>query len=102
MKSFDFPVGVHELHPDVSLDFQLNRLVGLGGGRLEDVREVAPRIRDLDDWKREFLALAEKALAEGRTGNAAAYLRAAVFEGPGQGWVIRRQGIPFTTEWERP
>ena len=43
---------------DVSLDFQLNRLVGLGGGRLEDVREVAPRIRDLDDWKREFLALA--------------------------------------------
>jgi pimeloyl-ACP methyl ester carboxylesterase len=194
MTSFDFPIGVYDLHPDVSLDFQLNRLVGLGGGRLEDVREVAPRIRDLDDWKREFLALAEKAITEERTENAAAYLRAAeffmaagdadraeayerqaklfseiysddfssgrvrveevpyegrhlrawrlatlegsgdkgtivvhggfdsygeelypmvravsdagydtvLFEGPGQGWVIRRQGIPFTTEWERP
>ena len=25
-----------------------------------------------------------------------------LFEGPGQGGVIRRQGIPFTTQWERP
>jgi pimeloyl-ACP methyl ester carboxylesterase len=194
MTSFDFPVGVYDLHEDVSFDFQLNRLVGLGGGLLEDVREVAPRIRDLDDWKREFLALADRALSEDRIQHAAAYLRAAeffmaasdpdkaeayerqaklfreiysddfstgrarveevpyegrhlrawrltvpeglkdkgtivihggfdsygeelyplvraisnagydavLFEGPGQGWVIRRQGIPFTTEWERP
>jgi pimeloyl-ACP methyl ester carboxylesterase len=194
MTSFDLPVGVHCLHDDVSLDFQLNRLVGLGGGRLEDVRKVAPRIRDLDDWKREFLALAEEALSEDRTQHAAAYLRAAeffmaegdpdkaaayerqaklfqeiyaddfatgrvqtvevpyqgnhlpawrmavpdgvkskgtivvhggfdsygeelyasmrsipeagyhtlLFEGPGQGGVIRRQGIPFTMQWERP
>jgi len=194
MRSFELPVGVHHLHEDVSLDFQLNRLVGLGGGRLEDVRKVAPRIRDLYDWKREFLALAEEALSEDRTQHAAAYLRAAeffmakgdpdkaaayerqtklfqeiyaddfatgrvrteevpyqgghlpawhlavpdevkskgtivvhggfdsyaeelyalmrcipeagydtlLFEGPGQGGVIRRQGIPFTTQWERP
>ncbi len=194
MTSLDLPVGVHHLHDDVSLDFQLNRLVGLGGGRLEDVRAVAPRIRDLDDWKREFLALAEEALSEDRIQHAAAYLRAAeffmaegdpdkvaayerqaklfqeiyaedfatgrvrttevpyqgghlpawhltvpdgvkskgtivvhggfdsygeelyasmrsipeagfdtlLFEGPGQGGVIRRQGIPFTTQWERP
>jgi pimeloyl-ACP methyl ester carboxylesterase len=27
---------------------------------------------------------------------------AVLFEGPGQGAVIRRQGIPFTTQWERP
>lgn len=194
MTAFDLPVGVHHLHDDVSLDFQLNRLVGLGGGRLEDVRAVAPRISDLDDWKREFLALAEAALSEDRIQHAAAYLRAAeffmaegdpdkasayerqaklfqdiyqddfatgrvrteevpyqgghlpawhltvpdgvkskgtivvhggfdsygeelyaamrsipeagydtlLFEGPGQGGVIRRQGIPFTTQWERP
>lgn len=194
MRSYDFPVGVHDLHEDVSLDFQLNRLATLGGGELAEVREVAPRIRDLADWKREFLALAERALAEDRTRNAAAYLRAAeffmastdpdkaeayerqaklfrdavapdlaagrvresqvpyqdgflpawhlpaqgdapsrgtvvihggfdsyaeelfpfvqrvpacgydavLFEGPGQGSVIRRQGMPFTTEWEKP
>jgi pimeloyl-ACP methyl ester carboxylesterase len=194
MMFFDLPVGVYHLHDDVSLDFQLNRLVSLGGGRLEDVRKVAPRIRGLDDWKREFLALAEEALSQDRIQHAAAYLRAAeffmaegdpdkavayqrqaklfeeihaddfaagrvrtaevpyqgghlpvwhlpvpegvkskgtivvhggfdsygeelygamrclpeagydtlLFEGPGQGGVIRRQGIPFTTRWERP
>jgi pimeloyl-ACP methyl ester carboxylesterase len=194
MTDWGFPVGVHDLHSDTSLDFQLNRLATLGGGRLEEVREAARRIGDLADWKREFLALAERAVSEGRSASAAAYLRAAeffmapddpdkaaayerqaklfrdlaaadfaggvveeaevpyetghlpawrlrvpegtpckgivvfhggfdsyaqelyplarsipqagyetvLFEGPGQGAVIRRQGIPFTTEWERP
>jgi len=27
---------------------------------------------------------------------------AILFEGPGQGAVIRKQGIPFATEWEKP
>lgn len=194
MRNFDFPVGVHELHPDVSLDFQLNRLATLGGGDLEEIRAVAPRIQTLDDWKREFLSLAEHALNQERPRHAAAYLRAAeffmasadpdkakayerqaglfreiassdisagrlresevpyenghlpawhlpvpegveskgtvvvhggfdsyaeelyptvraipeggydtvLFEGPGQGSVIRRQGIVFTTAWEKP
>jgi pimeloyl-ACP methyl ester carboxylesterase len=194
MRDWSFPVGVHDLHDDTSLDFQLNRLATLGGGRLEEIRELAPRIRDLADWKREFLALADRAISQDRNRNAAAYLRAAeffmapgdpdkaaayerqaklfrdlasddfasgavreseapyesgqlpvwrlavpkgvqrkgtvvvhggfdsyaeelypvvrcipqagyeavLFEGPGQGAVIRRQGIPFTTEWERP
>jgi pimeloyl-ACP methyl ester carboxylesterase len=194
MRDWGLPVGVHDLHEDTSLDFQLNRLATLGGGQLEEIREVASRIRDLADWKREFLALAERALAEERKANAAAYLRAAeffmapgdpdkslayerqaqlfcelaagdfesgavrkakaaydsghlpalhlsvpegmqrkgivvvhggfdsyaeelyplvkcipqagyetvLFEGPGQGAVIRRQGIPFTTDWEKP
>ena len=194
MGDWSFPVGVHELHDDTSLDFQLNRLATLGGGELEEIRKLAARIRDLADWKREFLTLAEQAVAEGRKGNAAAYFRAAeffmaprdpdkakaydrqaelfrelsadalssgalqeaevpygtghlpalrlpasegveckgaivvhggfdsyaqelyplaraisqagyesiLFEGPGQGAVIRKQGIPFTTEWEKP
>jgi hypothetical protein len=192
--TFDTPAGVHHLHDDVSLDFQLNRLAGLGGGQLEEIRNASSRITDLDDWKREFLSLAELALSEERTQHAAAYLRAAefnmaptdpdkaiayerqaklfrdlhradfetgrlrtedvpydgghlpawslsvpdgqesmgtivvhggfdsygeelyplaraisgagydtvLFEGPGQGSVMRRQGIHFTTEWEKP
>ena len=79
MNRHGFPVGVHHLHDDTSLDFQLNRLATLGGGRLEEVREAAPRIRDLADWKREFLALAKRAEADDRKSNAAAYLRAAEF-----------------------
>jgi len=194
MQPFDFPVGVHPLHSDTGFDFQLNRLAGLGGGELDEIREAARRIGDLDDWKREFLALGERAIGEQRIQHAAAYLRAAefymapgdpdkpkayerqaklfedicaddvatgrlrkeqviyeggylpawciavpdgqvskgiiivhggfdsygeelypfaraiadagyetvLFEGPGQGSVIRQQGIHFTTEWERP
>ena len=60
MRDWGFPIGVHHLHEDTSLDFQLNRLATLGGGRLEEIRTVAPRIRDLADWKREFLALADR------------------------------------------
>ena len=192
--TFNTLVGVHHLHDDVSLDFQLNRLAALGGGQLAEIRDVSSRITNLDDWKREFLALAELALSEERTQHAAAYLRAAefnmaptdpdkaiayerqaklfrdlhradfetgrlrtedvpydggqlpawslsipdgqesmgtivlhggfdsygeelyplaraisdagydtvLFEGPGQGSVMRRQGIHFTTEWEKP
>src|SRR5574338_69590 len=72
-----FPVGSWALHAQPQLDFQLNRLVTLGGGRLDDVRPVAPRIRTLGDWKREMLGLAEQALVEERVLGAAAYLRAA-------------------------
>jgi len=30
--SFSFPIGYHELHPDVSVNFQLNRFYGWVGG----------------------------------------------------------------------
>ena len=193
MSDDPFPIGTWALHPHPNLDFQLNRLVTLGGGRLEDVRPVAPRIRSLRDWKRELLGLAEGALLEERVLNASAYLRAAeffmppsdpdkaaaydqqaemfrtwraedfrrgiavessvpfaggtlpvwrlpaqaararstvvvhggydsyaeelypllrrvaaegydvvFFEGPGQGAVVRKQGVPFTADWHRP
>lgn len=180
-----FPVGYYQLHDNAELNFQLNRY--LAGGRLEDVKPAASRIRDLKDWKREMLALAEQAEKEGRLQNAAAYYREAeffmapgdsdkdnaynrfvtlfeqvtkdfdyekrdvpyedkslptivlplddakdtlvmhggfdsfkeetfivaavlreagyrviLFEGPGQGAALHRQGIPMTPEWEKP
>jgi alpha-beta hydrolase superfamily lysophospholipase len=76
-----FHVGYYQLHPDVSLNFQLNRWVQWLGedAVLADMRTVAPRIKDYADWKREFLHLAGKALAEGRTLPAAFYFRSAEF-----------------------
>ncbi len=76
-----FPVGFHEIHPDVSLNFQLNRWFGWVGeeAMLDEMRRVAPRIRDYADWKREFVALAVQAEAGEHLLRAAFYWRAADF-----------------------
>jgi pimeloyl-ACP methyl ester carboxylesterase len=71
------PIGYQDFHPNIQINYQLNRC--LTGGRLEDLREIAPRIRDFEDWKRELLSLADRALAEGRTHNAAYYYRYSCF-----------------------
>ncbi len=58
-----FPVGFHQLHPDVSMNFQMNRWYSWVGeqGMLDEMRSAAPRIATYADWKREFLALAQTA-----------------------------------------
>jgi hypothetical protein len=44
----EFPVGYHHIHPDVSVNYQMNRwLTWMGadsGAALEELRSVAPRI----------------------------------------------------------
>ena len=74
-------IGYHDIHPDVSLNFQMNRWFGWVGdaGMLDEMRTVAPRITTYADWQHEFAALAEKALAQGRDLKAAYYFRAAEF-----------------------
>ena len=76
-----FPVGYHRLHPDVSMNYQMNRWFGWVGepGMLEEMRLAAPRITNYADWKREFVALAERACKEGNILRAAFYWRAAEF-----------------------
>jgi len=74
----NFPIGYYEFHKHPNLNFQFIRLVN-NGGKLEEVREVAKKIEDFDDWKRELVALAEKALNENRLLNSAVYYRAAEF-----------------------
>ncbi len=58
-----FPIGYHSLHPNVSMNFQMNRWYGCVGEpeMLEEMRTVAPQISTYADWKREFVALAERA-----------------------------------------
>ncbi len=75
---YKFPIGYHDLHEQANINFQLNRLI-TNGGSYEEIKELAPKIKDFNDWKRELVALAEKALGENRTLNAAMYYRAAEF-----------------------
>ena len=53
------PIGYHAIHPDVSLNFQMNRWFSWVGdvGMLDEMRTVAPRITTYADWQREFAAL---------------------------------------------
>ena len=62
-----FSVGFHQLHPDISMNFQMNRWFSWVGEEdmLEEMRSVAPRIASYADWKREFLTLAESASRHG-------------------------------------
>ena len=76
-----FPIGYHDLHPDVSMNFQMNRWYGWVGepDMLDEMRIAAPRIATYADWKREFVALAERASLQGRVLRAGSYWRSAEF-----------------------
>ena len=81
MNPIVFPVGFHQLHPDVSMNFQMNRWYSWVGepAMLDEMRQVAPRIANYADWKREFLALAASATSQGQVLRAGFYFRAAEF-----------------------
>lgn len=73
-------VGWRTLHSDVSLNFQLNRWLAYGGEQwLDDVTPILPSLTNYDAWRDGFLALADRAEADGRTLHAALHLRAAEF-----------------------
>ena len=77
--SMTFPVGYHSLHPDASMNFQMNRWFGWVGepDMLEEMQMASARIVTHADWKREFLALAERAAKQGRVLRAGFYWRSA-------------------------
>jgi pimeloyl-ACP methyl ester carboxylesterase len=76
-----FPIGYHRLHPDASMNFQMNRWYGGVGepDMLEEMRTAAPRIATYADWRREFVALAERAAQQGHVLRAGFYWRSAEF-----------------------
>lgn len=76
---FHFKKGVYHLNEQSNFDFQLNRVVMWDGGDLEEIKAVGPKIRTSEDWKRELIALGDKAVAVGRTENAIAYYRMSEF-----------------------
>jgi alpha-beta hydrolase superfamily lysophospholipase len=76
-----FPVGYYPLHPNVSLNYQMNRFWGWVGEEqmLAELRAAAPRIAGYPDWIREMLELSDKALAGDRRLPAAYYAEMAHF-----------------------
>lgn len=81
MTSVSLPIGYYPLHPDASMNFQMNRWFSWVGeqGMLDEMGSIAPRIANYSDWKREFLALAENASRDGHVLRAGFYFRAAEF-----------------------
>jgi hypothetical protein len=76
-----FPVGYHELHPDVSVNFQMNRFYGWVGddSMLAEMREAVAGVHDYPTLTTIFLELGDKALARHEMLKGAYYLRLAEF-----------------------
>ena len=74
-----FPVGYYYLHPDVSINYQMNRFSTGEADMIDEMRAIAPKIHDYKDYTREFLALAQDALGRGEKLKGALYLRSAEF-----------------------
>jgi pimeloyl-ACP methyl ester carboxylesterase len=79
--SFSFPVGYHDLHPDISINFQLNRFYGWIGddSMLTEMRETVAGVNDYPSFTKIILDLGEKALARHEVLKGAYYLRLAEF-----------------------
>jgi pimeloyl-ACP methyl ester carboxylesterase len=80
-QTFKFPIGYHDLHPDTSLNFQMNRWYNWVGDdqMLIEMRAVVPRIISYQDFTHQFLMLAGQAETNHQNLKRAFYLRAAEF-----------------------
>jgi hypothetical protein len=79
--TISFPVGYHDLHPDISINFQLNRFYGRVGddSMLTEMREAAAGVHDYPTFTKIFLDLGDRALGRHETLKGAYYLRVAEF-----------------------
>ncbi len=75
----NFGIGYHQIHADVSLNYQMNRFSTGAPDMIAEMREVAPKIRDYTGYTREFLGLSDRALRKGEVLKGAYYLRSAEF-----------------------
>jgi pimeloyl-ACP methyl ester carboxylesterase len=78
-QTVSFPIGYFQIHPDYSLNYQMNRFMTGEQSMIAHMLDVAPKIHTYADYQREFLTLAEQALTDGHKLEAAYYLRSAEF-----------------------
>jgi len=76
-----FPIGYHDLHPNISINFQLNRFYGWAGddSMLTEMRAALAGVNDYPTFTKIILDLGEKALARHEVRKGAYYLRLAEF-----------------------
>lgn len=77
--NISFKRGTYHLNDQPNYNFQLNRVIQWDGGALDDVQKIGSKIHTSTDWKRELIALGDRAMAENRTENAIAYYRMSEF-----------------------
>ncbi|TFD72122.1 alpha/beta fold hydrolase [Cryobacterium fucosi] len=71
--------GYHTFHPDVSINYQLNRFSDGSPTSVAELTAAARRIDGYPDYTRELLSLSDAAAATGRTLAGALYQRSAEF-----------------------
>lgn len=75
----EFKTGSYNLNAQSNFNYQLNRTIMWDGGDLADIKQIAHRISDSESWKRELIAIGDKAISEERTKEAIAYYRMSEF-----------------------
>lgn len=78
-EKIDFKKGIYDFNKDPNFNFQLNRIVMWNDGDLEDIKNIGPKIKDSDTWKRELIKIGDKALANEQVKEAIAYYRMSEF-----------------------
>lgn len=77
----DFPIGLYNLHPDFSVNFQMNRFYNWTNDvtMLDEMREAGSKIQSYEDLIKSFTELGEKAFEKSEKLKAAYYFRGAEF-----------------------
>lgn len=73
----DFPVGLYDLHPNVSINFQMNRFYNWTNDEdmLREMREAARSIHSYEELVHSFIQLGNQALEQDKKLKAAYYFR---------------------------
>ncbi|WP_342481532.1 alpha/beta hydrolase [Paenibacillus sp. FSL L8-0340] len=98
----DFPVGLYDLHPNVSINFQMNRFYNWTNDEdmLREMREAARSIHSYEELVHSFIQLGNQALEQDKKLKAAYYFRGGEFylpEGNPKKQQLRKQFIALTT-----
>lgn len=77
----DFPVGIYQMHPDISVNFQMNRFYNWSNDETmrEEMQAASPSIHSYEDLIAVFTRLGNQALEQGKELKAALYFRGAEF-----------------------
>ena len=100
----DFPVGLYNLHPDQSVNFQMNRFYNWSNDStmLAEMKTAGGSIHSYDDFIKSFISLGEEALKKGDKLRAALYFRGAEFftpEGGAHKQELRHQFISLSNAY---